>query len=101
MIFFLICSLLAGIIYPSIHNKLIRKKIIVLKRHIHHSFHGFLISLASIPLILHQMIIGVGGLGFGLGLLVHHLASEKHLKIWNKEKDNGRKNSRFFRVEKY
>ena len=86
MILGIIVSILIGILIPILYNKSISKALFFGKYHIHHTLHGVFLVLMGI-LMIDDFISGRYFIGFGVGLIIHHLFSEKNLKLISLEED--------------
>jgi len=86
MMFSLGISILVGMIIPIMYNRIIKKSLVVKGYHFHHTSHGLISSLSSVPLIFRDVFGGIQMMGLGLGVMVHHLFSEKNLKLFDKIK---------------
>jgi len=80
MIYEISFSILGGISLPALYNKFVKKYIIIKEYHFHHALHAFILLFLSILLFLRDKALAPYTLGFGIGLIVHHSYSEKHLK---------------------
>jgi len=77
-------SILGGISLPALYNKFVKKYFVVGKYHFHHTIYALLLLFWSIFLFLEGKTLALYALGFGVGLMIHHWFSEKHLKLITK-----------------